>query len=89
MTAFLVTTVILLILGCILTKAMTNSLTSKSRQELAEISAEVMKAASQGRLVEANLKILQDREREAKRDLKKLNTQLSEIQTQLEETKDE
>ena len=60
MTAFLVTTVIVLILGCILTRALTNSMISKSRQELAAISSEEMKTASQGRLVDANLKILQD-----------------------------
>ena len=88
MTTFLVIAVILLILGCALAKAMTSGMIAKSRQELAAISAEEMKTASLRRQLEAHLKVLQDKERQVRGDLKKLKTQLSEVQAQLEEPLD-
>ena len=85
MTTFLVIAVIVLVLGCALAKAMTSSMIAKSRQELAAISAEEMKTASLRRQVEAHLKVLQDKERQVRRDQKKLKTQLSEVQAELNE----
>ena len=82
MTTFLAFTVIVLILGCALAKAMTNSMISKSRQKLAAISAEEMKTASLRRQVEAHLRVLQDKERQVRGDLKKLKAQLSEVETE-------
>ncbi len=89
MTTFLVIAIVILVLGCVFVKGMTNSMIAKSRQELAAISAEEMKTASLRRQIEAHLRVLHDRERDARGNVKKLKAQLSEVEGQLEEPQSE
>ena len=85
MTPFLETSIVLLIAGCLVTRASTTRSIARLRQKLAEASSEELKTASLRRQLEAHLSVMQSRERELTGDAKKLDGQLSELQAQIEE----
>ena len=85
MTTFLAFAVIVLIIGCALTKATTSSMLAKSRLALAETISEEHKTAGLRKHLEAHLAVMQGRERELIGDVKKLNSQLSELHAEMPE----
>ena len=83
MTEIFVVAAAVLMVGAVVAKTATGGLLARLRVELADMAAEERQSASVEKKLEAHLGVMRAREHELKRDVKKLDTLLAQLEAQL------
>ena len=83
MTEIFVVAAAVLMVGAVVAKTATGGLLARLRVELADMAAEERQSASAEKKLEAHLGVMRTREHELKRDVKKLDILLAQLEAQL------